>query len=154
MSSFRPDGPEPPHFGAVDLHMDMLLMVLHVRVTLSCLKRMDIHMFIGHLHKRSASSESRVFLHVSDSDGSESASDSEQNDSASSLVADTEQYELMQRAYAAVGEDFTGKDDLIGSTQCKLQKLEMVPERWPLAQLSFSLQTCVDHLDCVLAGCC
>ena len=31
------------------------------------------------------------------------------------LVADAEQYELMQRAYAAVGEDFTGKDDLIGA---------------------------------------
>ena len=30
----------------------------------------------------------------------------------------------------------------------------MVPERWPLARLSFSLQTCVDHLDRVLAGCC
>ena len=29
-----------------------------------------------------------------------------------------------------------------------------VPERWPLARLSFSLQTCVDHLDRVLAGCC
>ena len=50
----------------------------------------------------------------SDSDGSESASDSEQNDPPSSLVADAEQYELMQRAYAAVGTNFTGKDDLIG----------------------------------------
>ena len=30
----------------------------------------------------------------------------------------------------------------------------MIPERWPLARLSFSLQTCVDHLDRVLAGCC
>ena len=53
---------------------------------------------------------------ASDSDGSESASDSEQNDPPSSLVADAEQYELMQRAYAAVGEDFTGKDDLIGAS--------------------------------------
>ena len=91
---------------------------------------------------------------ASDSDGSESASDSEQNDHPSSLVADAEQYELMQRAYAAVGEDFTGKDDLIGAKYSKLLKLEMVPERWPLARLSFSLQTCVDHLDRVLAGCC
>ena len=66
-------------------------------------------------------------------------------------------YELMQIAYAAVGKDFqdvAGSDDLIGSKYSKLQKLEMVPERWPLAQLSFSLQTCVDHLDRVLAGCC
>ena len=91
---------------------------------------------------------------ASDSDGSESASDSEQNDPPSSLVADAEQYELMQRAYAAVGEDFTGKDDLIGAKYSKLLRLEMVPERWPLARLSFSLQTCVDHLDRVLAGCC
>ena len=91
---------------------------------------------------------------ASDSDGSESTSDSEQNDPPSSLVADAEQYELMQRAYAAVGTDFTGKDDLIGADYSKLLKLEMVPERWPLARLSFSLQTCVDHLDRVLAGCC
>ena len=91
---------------------------------------------------------------ASDSDGSESASDSEQNDPPSSLVADAEQYELMQLAYAAVGKDFTGKEDLIGAKYSKLLKLEMVPERWPLARLSFSLQTCVDHLDRVLAGCC
>ena len=69
-------------------------------------------------------------------------------------MADAEQYELMQIAYAAVGKDFTGQEDLIGSEYEKLQKLEMVPERWPLARLSFSLQTCVDHLDRVLAGCC
>ena len=51
---------------------------------------------------------------ASDSDGSESASDSEQNDPPSSLVADAEQYELMQTAYAAVGtdfKDFTGNHD-------------------------------------------
>ena len=90
---------------------------------------------------------------ASDSDGSESASDSEQNDPPSSLVADAEQYELMQIAYAAVGKDFTGHEDLIGSEYRKLQKLEMVAERWLLARLSFSLQTCVDHLDRVLAGC-
>ena len=91
---------------------------------------------------------------ASDSEGSESASDSDQNDPPSSLVADAEQYEPMQIAYAAVGKDFTGQEDLIGSEYRKLQKLEMVPERWPLARLSFSLQTCVDHLDRVLAGCC
>ena len=78
---------------------------------------------------------------ASDSDGSESASDSEQNDPPSSLVAEAEQYELMQLAYAAVGKDFTGKEDLIGAKYSKLLKLEMVPERWPLARLSFSLQT-------------
>ena len=73
---------------------------------------------------------------ASDSEGSESASDSDQNDPPSSLVADAEQYELMQIAYAAVGKDFTGQEDLIGSEYEKLQKLEMVPERWPLARLS------------------
>ena len=91
---------------------------------------------------------------ASDSNGSESASDSEQNDPPSSLVADAEQYELMQRAYAAVGEDFTGKDDLIGAMYSKLWKLEMVPAHdghWQ-GYLS-SLQTCLDHLD-RLAGCC
>ena len=30
----------------------------------------------------------------------------------------------------------------------------VVPQRWPLARLSISLQKCVDHLDRVLAGCC
>ena len=69
-------------------------------------------------------------------------------------VSDAEQYELMQVSYAAVGKDFHGQEDLLGSEHSKLQKLEMVPERWPLARLSFSLQTCVDHLDRVLAGCC
>ena len=91
---------------------------------------------------------------ASDSEGSESASDSDQNDPPSSLVADAKHHDLMQIAYAAVGKDFTGQEDLIGSEYRKLQKLEMVPEKWPLARLSFSLQTCVDHLDRVLAGCC
>ena len=54
----------------------------------------------------------------------------------------------------AVGTDFHDQEDLIGSEYSKLQKLELVPERWPLARLSFSLQKCVDHLDRVLAGCC
>ena len=55
---------------------------------------------------------------MSEGDGSESASDSEQNDPPSSLAADAEQYELMQRAYAAVGTNFSGKDDLIGAEYC------------------------------------
>ena len=91
---------------------------------------------------------------ASDSEGSEGASNSDQNDASSSLVADAEQYELMQVAYASVGKNFHGQEDLIGSEYSKLQKLEMVPERWSLARLAFSLQTCVDHLDRVLAGCC
>ena len=91
---------------------------------------------------------------TSDSDDSESASDSEQNDPPSSLASDAEQYERMQASYVAVGRDFHDQEDLIGSEYSKLQRLELVPERWPLARLSFSLQKCVDHLDRVLAGCC
>ena len=91
---------------------------------------------------------------TSDSEGNESASDSEQNDPPSSLASDAEQYELMQASYVAVGKDFHDQEDLIGSEYSKLQRLELVPERWPLARLSFSLQKCVDHLDRVLAGCC
>ena len=70
------------------------------------------------------------------------------------LLHDAEQYELMQASYVAVGKDFHDQEDLIGSEYSKLQRLELVPERWPLARLSFSLQKCVDHLDRVLAGCC
>ena len=91
---------------------------------------------------------------TSDSDGSESVSDSEQNDPPSSLAADAEQYELMQASYGAVGKDFHDEEDFIGSEYSKLQRLELVPERWPLARLSFYLQKCVDHLDRVVAGCC
>ena len=83
---------------------------------------------------------------TSDSEGTESASDSEQNDPPSSLTSDAEQYELMQASYAAVGRDFHHQEDLIGSEYSKLQRLELVPEKWPLARLSFSLQKCVDTL--------
>ena len=48
----------------------------------------------------------------------------------------------------------TTKRPLSGSEYHKLQRLELVPQRWPLARLSISLQKCVDHLDRVLAGCC
>ena len=81
-------------------------------------------------------------------------SESEQNDPPSSLASDAEQYERMQASYAAVGRDFKDQEDFIGSEYRKLQRLELVPQRWPLARLSFSLQKCVDHLDRVLAGCC
>ena len=90
----------------------------------------------------------------SDSEGSESASESEQNDPPSSLASDAEQYERMQATYTAVGPDFKDKEAFIGSEYHKLQRLELVPQRWPLARLSISLQKCVDHLDRVLAGCC
>ena len=90
---------------------------------------------------------------TSGSEGSESASESEQNDPPSSLASDGEQYERMQASYAALGRNFKDQEAFIGSEYHKLQRLELVPQRWPLARLSISLQKCVDHLDRVLAGC-
>ena len=100
------------------------------------------------------SDKDESIMATSDCEGSESASDSEQNDPPSSLASDAEQYERMQASYVTVGRDFKDQEDFIGSEYRKLQRLELVPERWPLARLSFSLQKCVDHLDRVLAGCC
>ena len=91
---------------------------------------------------------------TSDSEESCSESDTAQNDPASSLASDSEQYELMQTAYAAVGRDFEDKGEFIGSEYHKLLRLELVPQRWPLARFSIPLQKSVDHLDRVLAGCC
>ena len=100
------------------------------------------------------SDKDESIIATSDSEGSESASESEQNDPPSSLASDAEQYERMQATYTAVGRDFKEKEAFIGSEYHKLQRLELVPQRWPLARLSISLQKCVDHLDRVLAGCC
>ena len=74
---------------------------------------------------------------TSGSEGSESASESEQNDPPSSLASDAEQYERMQACSVAVGRDFKDQEN---SEHRKLQRLELVPERWPLARLLFSLQ--------------
>ena len=63
----------------------------------------------------------------------------------------------MQAAYSAVGRDYQlgiNKEAFIGTEYHKLQRLEGVPQRWPLARLSIPLQKIVDHLDRVLAGCC
>ena len=46
-------------------------------------------------------------------------------------VGTSEQYELMQVSYVAVGRDFHDQEDLIGSEYSKLQRLELVPERGP-----------------------
>ena len=92
-----------------------------------------------------------------DSEDSDSTSESEQNDLPSSLASDSEQYERMQAAYAAVGRDYQlgiNKEAFIGADYHKLQRLEGVPQRWPLARLSIPLQKIVAHLDRVLAGCC
>ena len=93
------------------------------------------------------SDKDEFIVATSGSEGSESASESEQNDPPSSLASDAEQYERMQASYTAVGRDFKDKEAFIGSEYHKLQRLELVPPRWPLARLSISLQKCVDHLD-------
>eukprot|EP00434_Breviolum_minutum_P025558 symbB.v1.2.022582.t1/scaffold1981.1/size93869/5 len=100
------------------------------------------------------SDNDKSIVATSGSEQSASESESEQDDPPSSLASDAEQYENMQVSYAAVGRDFHDQEAFLGSAYHKLQRLEMVPQRWPLATLSFSLQKCVDHLDRVLAGCC
>ena len=65
-----------------------------------------------------------------------------------------EQYELMTVAYAQVGRDFDTRDELLGENYNKLQQLEMVPYRWPLARLLIPLQKRVERLTRVVAGCC
>ena len=100
------------------------------------------------------SEEAESIIATTDSEGSVSDSGSEQIDPPSSLSADAEQYERMQSSYATVGSDYSDHDALIGAQYEKLQRLEIVPQRWPLARLTIPLQRCVDHLDRVLAGCC
>ena len=100
------------------------------------------------------SGKDESIIATSDSEESDSASETEQNELVSSLASDSEQYERMQAAYTEVGRDFKDKGAFIGSEYHKLQRLELVPQRWPLARLSIPLQKSVDHLDRVLAGCC
>ena len=71
----------------------------------------------------------------------------------SSIAEDIEQHELMTAAYAQVGRDFDTRDQLLGDNYDKLQRLEMVPHRWPLARLSIPLQKIVERLTRVV-GCC
>jgi len=56
----------------------------------------------------------RVTVATSGSEGSESASESEQSDPPSSLVSDAEQYERMQASHGTVGRDFKDQEDFIG----------------------------------------
>ena len=72
----------------------------------------------------------------------------------SPLAEDIEQHELMTAACAQVGRNFDIRDHLLGENCDKLQRLEMVPHRWPLARLSISLQKIVDRFTRVVAGCC
>ena len=92
------------------------------------------------------SDKDESIIATSDCEESDSARESEQNELPSSLASDSEQYERMQAAYTAVGRDFKDKEAFIGSEYHKLQGLEVVPQRWPLARLSIPLQKSVDHL--------
>ena len=108
-------------------------------------------------HEVATDSDKDESIATTDSEDSDSTSESEQNDLPSSLASDSEQYERMQAAYSAVGRDYQlgiNKEAFIGTEYHKLQRLEGVPQRWPLARLSIPLQKIVDHLDRVLAGCC
>ena len=94
---------------------------------------------------------------IATADSLDSSTDQEtplDGSSLSPLAEDLEQYELMQAAYSKVGRDFDTRDELLGENHDKLQQLEMVPCRWPLARLSIPLQRIVDRLNRVVAGCC
>lgn len=71
-----------------------------------------IHAAFHEVDSDSGNDES--IIATSDSEESGSESDTIQNDSSSSLASDSEQYELMQTAYAAVGRDFENKGEFIG----------------------------------------
>ena len=75
----------------------------------------------------SDSGKDESIIATSDSEESGSESDTAQNEPASSLASDSEQYELMQTAYPAVGRDFVDKGKFIGSEYHKLLRLELVP---------------------------
>lgn len=72
----------------------------------------------------------------------------------SSLIADAEQYERVQTPYTEVGCDFHEQEDLLGSDYRKLQRLEMVPQRWPLARLLSLHRSVLTILIARVAGCC
>ena len=67
------------------------------------------------------SGKDESIIATSDSEESDSASETEPNDPASSLASDSEQYELMQAAYTEVGRDFKDKGAFIGSEYHKLR---------------------------------
>ena len=69
---------------------------------------------------------------TSDSEGSESASGSEQNDPPSSLASDAEQYELMQASYVAVGRDFQTKKISLGLSIANSRDLSLFLRDGPL----------------------
>ena len=78
------------------------------------------------------SDKAESIVATSGSEGSESASDSEQNDPPSSLASDAEQYERMQASYVTVGRDFKDQEDLIGSEYRKLHAEAWVSS-WAMA---------------------
>ena len=81
-------------------------------------------------HEVATDSDKDGSIATGDSEDSNSTSESEQNDLPSSLASDSEQYERMQAAYAAVGRDYQlgiNKEAFIGADYHKLQRLEGVP---------------------------
>ena len=101
------------------------------------------------------SSGDDTYSSYSSSDDSSSDNDVSTEESARSpLSDDIEQYEIMLEAYQKVGVNYEVKEErLVGGLE-KLQVLEGVPRRWPLARLTFPLRMVIAQLDRVLAGCC
>ena len=101
------------------------------------------------------SGEEEASIATADSADSSTDQDTQVDGSLlSPLAEDIEQHELMTAAYAQVGRNFDIRDHLLGENYDKLQRLEMVPHRWPLARLSIPLQKIVDRFTRVVAGCC
>ena len=102
----------------------------------------------------SDSGKDESIIATSDSEESGSESDTAQNEPASTLASDSEQYELMQTAYAAVGRDFVDKGEvhwvrILSAPEAGVGSPTMAP-----CETFHSPQKSVDHLDRVLAGCC
>ena len=70
---------------------------------------------VSHKEVDTDSGKDESIIATSDSEESDSASETEQNEPASSLASDSEQYERMQAAYAEVGRDFKDNGAFIGS---------------------------------------
>ena len=103
---------------------------------------------------KDSSGDDTYSSYSSSNDSSSDNDDSTEESARSPLSDDIEQYEIMLEAYQKVGVNYEVMEErLIGGLE-KLQELEGVPRRWPLARLTFPLRMVIAQLDRVLAGCC
>ena len=89
-----------------------------------------------------------------ESDDSSTEHDALAEELLSSPLADDFEHELMREAYGKVGTEFVICNEKLDGGFNKLLPLKVAPKRWPLAKLTFPLQSIVDYLDRVVAGCC